>query len=205
MERIKRNRPEFIKRALLKGLKELENARSKFVVEKFRSQLLSEHFPNSEIPSNPIQKLNYINHSQKHFDESCHHRDFDVVRTQPFLQGTSRNVRKDAEELEKVNRERLQINMRKLSEFNKIAADRYKHAITTVGMDRRKSKLFEEMKELESEDRSRKQHNATKHASTFRSHFVHSGVDKLTRVFQSQFQIGYTNGIMDGMISSLRS
>jgi hypothetical protein len=184
-----------IKKTLLKSIKELEKTRSKFIVEKFRAEQ-TEHQPHVEVPSNVIQKRNYQDSNSRNFDETCHHRDYNVVRTEPSKPIRVRDVRKEAIEQDLLTKQRLSQKTQNLVQFKKLAQERYTNAITTVGMDQRKIKLFHEMKDLEIEDRSRKQVNASMHASTFKSHYVHSGQDHLTRMFQSQFQIGYTNGTL---------
>jgi hypothetical protein len=180
---------------LHQSVKELELARSKYIVEKYHSEK-SEHPPHLEIPSNSIQKMNYNDRNNPHFDETNHHRNFDVIRTHASNENLVRDVKQDAEIQSKAVQERIIEKTRRLQELKQVASRRYKKAITEVAMDQRKVQLLRDMKDIEITDRSRKQVNASRHAEQFRAHYVYGGADRLAQAFQSQFQIGFSSGIL---------
>jgi hypothetical protein len=184
-----------MKRLLHQSVKELEMARSKYIVEKHNAEK-SEYGTHIEIPSNTIQKMNYHDRINPQFDETNHHREFDVVRTHASNEDLIRDVKQEAEVESKAVQQRIFEKTKRLEELKQVAQQRYKKAITEVAMDQRKVLLLRDMKDIEVTDRSRKQVNASRHAAQFRRHYVYTGVDRLSQAFQSQFQIGFSSGIV---------
>lgn len=78
-EEMARLEPLLIKKALLKSIQEQERLRSKYLVEKYRL-MQTDHIPNIDFSSQPLQKSIYRDVNDVNFDETCHHRDYAAIR-----------------------------------------------------------------------------------------------------------------------------
>jgi hypothetical protein len=143
-EGIERLEPEWIKKALLRSIHEQEKLRSQLVVDRFRANQ-SEHVPNIDVASLPVQKTNMHDQSRKMFDETSHHREYAAVRCVGKLASINNLVARSGQRpdvFKEANRAVIQSNQYQIQKVERketldiAARGRYQDAINGVAMDK---------------------------------------------------------------------
>ncbi|KAJ3256194.1 hypothetical protein HK103_005653 [Boothiomyces macroporosus] len=169
--------PEKIRFLLLKLVREQEEKRSRYIASK------PPIIKPMEIESNNIQKLNYQTRQNKDFDDSCFHRDYDIVRIEKQQVDPYNEAIIKQKETELKLKEKEKENIENMKTKNQ----RYQHAINQVLLDQRKEQLIKQLQDLKQRDLKRKHENAILNAKLNRSNFIE--FHDLNSKFEKQFQI----------------
>ncbi|KAJ3321335.1 hypothetical protein HDV06_004439 [Boothiomyces sp. JEL0866] len=177
-EQLLSTQPEKIRFLLLKLVREQELKRSQYIASKEKV------IKPVEIESNNIQKLNYQIHQNKDFDESCFHRNYDIIR----IEKQQVDPRIEAVKQAEITIQKIQEKEKENIQYEKTKQDRYQQAINQVLLDQRKDQLIKQLQDLKQKDLKRKHENAILNAKLNRSNFAE--FHDLNLKFEKQFQIG---------------
>ncbi|KAJ3275576.1 hypothetical protein HDV01_007579 [Terramyces sp. JEL0728] len=185
-EQLLSKQPEKIRLLLLQLVREQEQKRSKYIASKDKI------VKPVEIESNTIQKNNYENQTKKSFDDSCYHRDFDIVR----IEKPQADPYKEAIIQSQITEKKLQDKENEILHYEKQRDERYQTAINQVLLDQRKNQLIQQLQSLKQQDLQRKFENAILNASLNKHNQM---FHDLNIKFEKQFQIGesYFDPVVD--------
>lgn len=125
--------PTLCKNSLLQAIHDQENLRARMVVERYRNEVRNTP-PSADILSNPVRSRRIIS-SEMRYDETCFHREFDVVRCEIADERKHMSVEQAAKLQSIETADALKIKGETFAENKTTAHNRYTHAIGGVAMN----------------------------------------------------------------------